>query len=86
MPPTTRATAVSNVSTSKIFRTLTPSDSEEYTDELKALYCLAPGDVALEDYDGNQTTFVVVAGQILYLRPKKVLATGTTATVVGLFT
>lgn len=72
--------------TARIFRQIVPSDTTEYDFDLKALYCQADGDVRLEDWAGSQTVFTLVAGQILYVRPKRVLVTGTTATIVGLWT
>ena len=80
-----RATSISNVTTAKLFKVLTPSDTVELGMDLKALYCLADGDAVCEDYFGNVVTFPVVAGNMLYIRPK-FLRVGTTATMVGFST
>jgi hypothetical protein len=49
------------------------------------LYCVADGDVVVEDKDGTQITYSMVVGQVLPLQVEKVRATGTSASVVGLF-
>lgn len=62
--------------------TLTPSDTTVYTPAIRQIYVATTGNVAVEDEEGNQVTFVSVPGGF-YLTPffvKKVLATGTTAT------
>ena len=84
LPLDPRATAISNVTTAKEFRQLTPNDTDDLGIDLKALYALTTGDAICEDFLGNVVTFPVAAGQILYIRPK-FLRAATTATMVGLF-
>lgn len=69
---------------SDLFRTITPNDSTS-TEGIRSLYIQASGNVALEDKQGTQVTFAVTVGQVLPVQPSKVLATGTTATVIGLY-
>ena len=72
------------INTSDLFRLITKSDSTT-TKGIRSLYIQASGNVALEDKQGNQVTFAVTAGQVLPVQPSKVLSTGTTATVIGLY-
>ena len=60
---------------------ITPSDSTDLVDIPKAIYVGATGNVvALLVDDTSSVTFVgVQAGTILPIRPKRVFATGTTA-------
>lgn len=64
---------------------ITPSDSTVITRAIKALLVTADGTLSVK---GISTTAVslgtVVAGQIIPFMPRMVMATGTTATVVGL--
>ena len=79
---------VDNKTTGYVFYTLTPSDITEYPPRtgLKALYILTAGDVVLVDHGDNTTTFLTLsAGTYLYLRPKIVKSTGTTASILGIF-
>jgi hypothetical protein len=64
--------------------TVTPSDTIELDPRPRSLYVNADGDLALE-LPGEIAPIVyhVVAGQILPLRPVRVHATGTTATVIA---
>lgn len=54
---------------------------------IKGLYVLTTGNLAvILSQDGTTaTTLPVTAGQILYMTPKKVMSTNTTATVVALY-
>jgi len=72
------------VNSSDLFRAITPSDVTATTG-IRSIYIQATGNVALEDKQGNAVTFAVTVGQVLPVQPAKVLATGTTATVIGLF-
>jgi len=72
------------VNPSDLFKSVTPSDSTDTTG-IRSLYIQASGNVALEDKQSNQVTFAVTVGQILPIQPAKVLATGTTATVIALY-
>ena len=65
---------------------ITPDDNSDLLEVARALYVGGGGDVALITKEGNSVTFVgVSAGQILPVRVKRALLTGTTATnIVGL--
>lgn len=64
---------------------VTKSDSTTYDPPLAFLYVGGAGDVAIQDKNGTQVTWVgVAAGSIIPMRCVKVLSTGTTATsIVG---
>lgn len=79
MPPSPSA----RINTANIWKTIVPSDSVDQP-KYRALYVQADGDAVLRDFQDNDETFTVTAGQILPLQPKRVLATGTTATLIGL--
>lgn len=58
---------------------ITPNDNNEIRVP-KALYIGGAGNIVLAGADGVDGTFAVGAGATLPLRPRKVKATGTTAT------
>ena len=51
----------------------------------RALYIQTDGNINVEGEDGVTAIFAVTAGQVLPVQPKKVLATSTTATCIGLY-
>lgn len=63
--------------------TITPSDSTDLAIRPRALYCQTGGAIAITDEFGTSITYTVSAGQTLPFRGIRILATGTTATVVG---
>lgn len=63
--------------------TITPSDAADLAERPRAIFCNSAGTVRLRDALDNDITYTVVAGMILPIQPKRVLATGTTATVYG---
>jgi hypothetical protein len=67
--------------------TISKSDSANLTFSTRAIYVGGGGNVAITTVKGNNVTFANVAGgSILPVRAKKVLSTGTTATLmVGLY-
>jgi hypothetical protein len=71
----------------RIWKAITPSDSTVLGLDLRAVYVGGDGNIALEDYDGNVVTFAgVLAGSLLPVRPRRVMATNTTATaIVGIY-
>lgn len=72
--------------TAFVFRDITNSDSTTYEPEvLRGLLVKTTGNIVLVDHEGNSTTVPVTAGQRLDLAPRKVMSTGSTATVIGLF-
>jgi hypothetical protein len=59
---------------------VTPSDTVNLPTAAQALYIGSAGDVVIHTLDGSQVTFVGLSdGQILPVRTRRVLATGTTA-------
>lgn len=78
---------VDQKTTSFIFNEITASDATEYSEEAapRAVMALTAGDVVLRDFADSDTTITVTAGQFLYVRPKQFRATGSTATLLGLF-
>ena len=76
-----RQSGLSDVATLHV--AITPSDSTDLPIRPRALYCIASGNVAIRDEAGTDITYPVVVGQIFPFRPVRVLATGTTATVVS---
>jgi len=67
------------------FTAVTLSDSVVQPSTFRALYVLTPGNLAVQlQRDAAPTTIPVTAGQLLTFSAKRIYATGTTATVVGL--
>lgn len=65
------------------FEEVTPDDSNDLDEVPKYLYIGATaGDVVLVDKDGNEATFRGEAGQQILVRPRRVKATGTTASPI----
>lgn len=67
--------------------TVTPSDTLKVSGKIRSLLCTVAGNVAVQPVNNTTAeTFVVpvVVGQILPLQVTRVLATGTTATVLGM--
>lgn len=63
--------------------TISPSDSSDVDSRIRALRVMSDGNVAIMDEAGTTVTYAQFAGDIMPIRPKRVLSTGTTATVVG---
>ena len=64
--------------------TVTPNDSEDLPDVTKGIHCNAAGDlVAIFKGDDTAVTLNLLAGRTYRYRLRRVLATGTTATVVA---
>jgi len=63
--------------------TITPSDTADLPVRPRAIYVNGAGIAALQDNDGEVVSYDVQAGAVLTLRPKRVLATGTTAQLVA---
>lgn len=67
------------------FWSITPSDSALLEPRPDGLWIGATGDVVLEDASGNLATFKAVGGSVIPCSPRRIRATGTTATnIVGL--
>jgi hypothetical protein len=64
--------------------TVTPSDTVALDPRPRALYVNSDGDLALElPGDSAPIVYSVVAGQVLPIRPVRIHATGTTATIIA---
>jgi hypothetical protein len=62
---------------------ITPSDTVDMLVRPRAIYCLTAGNAVLQDANGVNVTYALTAGQVLSFGPTRVLATGTTAALVG---
>lgn len=62
---------------------ITPADGADLVPRPRAIYCQTTGTVAVMDRTGAVVAYAVQAGQVLPFRAMRVMATGTTATVVG---
>lgn len=60
-----------------------PSDNADLENVPRAIYCLAAGTAALRDKNGTDVTYTLTVGQVLTFRPTRILATGTSATLVA---
>ena len=68
------------------YAAVTPSDTVFLSACAIGLYCSAPGNAVLVSPQGSTITVALVAGQFLRdFQFVRVNATGTTATVIGLF-
>lgn len=63
--------------------TITPSNTVDMANRPRAIYVSVGGNLALRDELGVDVTYAVTAGQVILFRAVRVLATGTTATVIG---
>lgn len=63
--------------------TITPSDTVDLPVRPRAIFVSTDGDAVLQDVGGVNVTYPVTAGTVLTIRPTRVLATGTTATLVA---
>lgn len=63
------------------WKAVTPSDNAAIEPTPDAIYVGSAGDIAMEGDDANSEVFSgVAAGNIYPFQPRKILATGTTAT------
>ena len=62
---------------------ITPSDSADLSPRPRVLYCSAAGTAVLRDGAGTEQSYTLLQGQILPLSPLRVLASGTTASLIG---
>lgn len=76
-----RAPALSDVA--GVHFAIAPSNITDLAVRPRALYCTVAGNVVIRDQAGTDITYPVTVGQILPFRANRILATGTTATVVG---
>lgn len=62
---------------------ITPSDTVDLPRRPRALRVQTAGNLVVRDAAGTNITYPVTAGEVFVFRGVRVLATGTTATVVG---
>lgn len=62
---------------------ITPNDGADLPVRPRALFVTVAGNVVIRDEEGVDVTYPVSVGDVLTFRAVRVLATGTTATVVG---
>lgn len=72
-----------NASADQVFA-ITKHDTNPLATVPKALLCTVSGNLVLKGTGSEAVTIPVTAGQIIPIRARYVLATGNTATVVGL--
>jgi hypothetical protein len=67
------------------FFAITPSNSVDLANETIAIYVGTPGDLRIDDVNGNTVTFSNLANGIFHpIQAKKVYSTGTSATnIIG---
>ncbi|MDF2140866.1 hypothetical protein [Paenirhodobacter sp. CAU 1674] len=63
---------------------ITPNDDADLPVIPRALWVQASGDLAIRDAAGTEVVIYVIQGAFIPIRVVRVLATGTTATVIGL--
>lgn len=74
------------VSSARRWTAVTPHNSTNLTELPKGIYIGVAGDIVAVGDDDATSTFTVVAGAILPIRPKRINSTGTTATgIVALY-
>ncbi len=62
---------------------ITPNDDADLPRIPRVLHCTVAGNVVIRDKEGTDISYPMVVGQGLVFRARRILATGTTATVVG---
>lgn len=62
---------------------ITPSDSADLPIRPRAIFCNAAGTVAIRDKAGTDVTYNLAVGAYIPFRGVRILATGTTATLIG---
>ncbi len=75
--------ATSLTSPGEVHYVVAPSDTSDLNPRPRALKCLTAGDVAIRDIAGTVVVYPVEAGEVLEFRAVRILASGTTATVVA---
>ncbi len=63
--------------------TITPSDTLDLPVRPRAIYVNAAGDAVISDGITTITYTGLIVGQVLTMRPTRILATGTTASLVA---
>lgn len=64
---------------------ITPHDTNALLRVYRFLRVTQSGNLCTVDHAGNQQTYSVVEGETIWFSPLRVMATGTTATVIGFY-
>ena len=75
--------AVGLESPASLHYAITPNNGADLPRRPRAIRAMTAGTVAIRDEAGTDITYTVDAGEVIPLRAVRILATGTTATVVG---
>jgi len=62
---------------------IVPDDDEDLPVRPRAIYVQAEGNAVLQSKSGVNVTYAVTAGQVLTIRPTRVLEEGTTAELIA---
>lgn len=62
---------------------IVPSDSTDLAIIPRAIYCQADGTIVVRDAAGVDLPYTMLSGQVLVMRPARVLSTGTSGTFYG---
>jgi hypothetical protein len=62
---------------------VTPSDTTSYSPPLRAIFCNAAGDLVVEDIDGTEATYTMLASQQISGAFTKVKAATTVSSLIG---
>ena len=66
-----------------VHRVITPNDLADLTFKPRAIIALTSGNVAVQDKLGTSIIYPIIAGYPLPFRATRILATGTTASLVA---
>lgn len=64
---------------------ITPSNTADLPRDGLIIFCTSAGNVVARGYNGVDVTYAMEVGDILPIAPQRILATNTTATVIGLY-
>ncbi|MBL4813129.1 MAG: hypothetical protein JKX69_12430 [Rhodobacteraceae bacterium] len=64
-------------------RAVTPDDNNDLDPIPRAIFCAADGTAVIVDRLGNQLSYTLTSGQVLPFRAHRVMATGTSATLIA---
>lgn len=74
---------VREMAPARVHFAITPSDTVDLAQPARSVYCNVAGTAVLRDGAGTNISYTLSVGQVLPLEVVRVLATGTTATVIG---
>lgn len=74
---------VDAIKSARVHKVVSKSDSVNLTDTFRELFCTGAGTAAIVDELDNVITYTLAVGDTLSFSPKRVNASGSTATLVG---